>query len=181
MVNSGKTTPRGVKVAPQSKKNIQKLANAIRSKIFNQSEVECLDLAKQLEFILPKLGLEWEVLDASEMSNTEAATSPDQAKMKIREDIYDALHDPKSPLHQRARFTIAHELGHLFMHEGVALARHNPTGHRHYEDSEWQADAFAAELLMPSNGCKGLSAHQIQTKYDVSYSAALAKLNALNK
>lgn len=181
MVNSRKTTPRGVKVSPQSKVNIQKLANAIRIKVFNQRENACLNLTHQLEFTLPNLGLEWEIVPVSEMPDTEAATSPDLAKMKIREDIYDALHDTNSPLHQRARFTIAHEIGHLFMHDGVSLARHNSSSHQHYEDSEWQADAFAAELLMPSDECIGLSAHQIQTKYDVSYTAALAKFNALNK
>ncbi len=33
----------------------------------------------------------------------------------------EALNDPNDPMHGRARFTLAHELGHLVLHEGPAL------------------------------------------------------------
>lgn len=48
----------------------------------------------------------------------------------------------------RQRFTLAHELGHLMMHElGVPQYRrdHEPGS----EEKETEADAFAGELLMP--------------------------------
>ena len=67
----------------------------------------------------------------------------------LRADTYDALCDVSDPKHCRARFTVAHEIGHLILHEGFALAR-GAVRHKHYEDSEWQADTFAAELLMPT-------------------------------
>ena len=60
-------------------------------------------------------------------------------------------------------FTFAHELGHLFLHHdwliNDAVARTRPGGvyssptveeHRVFEDSEWQADAFAGAFLMPA-------------------------------
>lgn len=173
--------PRGVKVSPQSKINIQRLASAVRTKLFAAPANSWLDLAYHLEFTLPKLGLEWEVVEKHVMPDIEAATNPDNLKMVIREDIYNALHNSLDPLHNRARFTIAHEFGHLLMHEGVALARHSNYTHKFFEDSEWQADAFAAELLMPSEGCLGMTPEDIRSIYGVSNTAAQAKYNALNK
>jgi Zn-dependent peptidase ImmA (M78 family) len=62
------------------------------------------------------------------------------------------------------RFTIAHEVGHLVLH-GVelvrlsaihhtqaALMRGKVPSHPAYMDTEWQANGFAAALLMPAPG-----------------------------
>jgi len=61
----------------------------------------------------------------------------------------------------RARFSLAHELAHLFLHAGelmrLSALPHFPSlareasPHQHCEDSEWQADAFAAAALMPAS------------------------------
>jgi Zn-dependent peptidase ImmA (M78 family)/DNA-binding XRE family transcriptional regulator len=45
---------------------------------------------------------------------------------------------------ERLRFDLAHELGHLILHKGVATARE-----RHYE---LQANQFASAFLMPASG-----------------------------
>lgn len=80
--------------------------------------------------------------------------------MVIREDVYEAWNDPNDPMHGRARFTLAHELGHLVLHEGPALHRQTAMiKHKVFEDSEWQADYFA-EFLMPTVGCWNLAAQQ---------------------
>lgn len=62
----------------------------------------------------------------------------------------------------RARHTVFHELGHLILHadqllrisaiphQQAELARTNR--HAHYEDTEWQADSFAAAFAMPARG-----------------------------
>lgn len=57
----------------------------------------------------------------------------------------------------RRRFTVAHEVGHLVLHLPLLLARRSqPTlfevEQLPYGDSrmEWQADAFAAAILMPT-------------------------------
>ena len=59
---------------------------------------------------------------------------------------------------QRQRFTIAHELGHFLLHEGELIldtsARMNwrdDTSSLATEAQEIQANAFAAELLMPES------------------------------
>ena len=51
----------------------------------------------------------------------------------------------------RKRFTLAHELGHYLLHGGE---RFEDSGDRH-SMIERQADAFAAELLMPSSMVRG--------------------------
>jgi len=66
--------------------------------------------------------------------------------------------------HPRAGYFVAHELGHCVLHTDqlVRLAQ-LPTnqqaafhrgreGHRAYQDTEWQANAFASALLMPARG-----------------------------
>jgi hypothetical protein len=64
----------------------------------------------------------------------------------------------------RARFSLAHELGHAVLHcemlmrEGAvahqmaALRRGEPLRHEKFEDTEWQANTFASALLMPAMG-----------------------------
>ncbi|MCK9510729.1 MAG: ImmA/IrrE family metallo-endopeptidase [Pigmentiphaga sp.] len=86
----------------------------------------------------------------------------------------------------RARFTVVHELGHL------ALS-HTRTFHREYspgleirvfEDSEWQANQFSAEFLMPLEDilCKGLTTQeQIMMEYQVSATAATRRLHQIQK
>lgn len=55
------------------------------------------------------------------------------------------------PPPSRQRFTVAHELGHLLLHQHGALFRdtHVGTFDRAYDETERQANAFAAALLMP--------------------------------
>jgi Zn-dependent peptidase ImmA (M78 family) len=68
----------------------------------------------------------------------------------------------------RAGYFVAHELGHCVLHSDqlVRLAQ-MPTnqqaafhrgriGHKPFEDTEWQANAFAGALLMPARGIAGL-------------------------
>lgn len=66
--------------------------------------------------------------------------------------------------HPRAAYFLAHELGHCLLHTDqlIRLAQmptnqqaafhRGRTDHRPYEDTEWQANAFAGSLLMPARG-----------------------------
>ena len=68
--------------------------------------------------------------------------------------------------HPRGGFFVAHELGHCLLHTDqlVRLAQMPKTsqaalhrggqevGHEVYQDTEWQANAFAGALLMPARG-----------------------------
>lgn len=94
----------------------------------------------------------------------------------IREEIYDeALKD-----NGHARFTLAHEAGHvLLMHckEDTILRRIDLHGETRDDiesenNPEWQADQFAAQLLVSPDLIKGLSVYDIMYKFKVSYTCA---------
>jgi len=70
--------------------------------------------------------------------------------------------------HVSARSTVAHELGHAYLHTDqiirlsgmslssqVALHRQR-NAHQPCEDTEWQANAFGSALLMPAEGIERL-------------------------
>ncbi len=98
--------------------------------------------------------------------------------------------------HPRAAFFVAHELGHCLLHteQLIRLAQlpshqqaafhRGKTGHKPYEDTEWQANAFAGALLMPAKGLLGieeaqgsLTAGLIVERFSVSYEAAGYRLD----
>lgn len=60
----------------------------------------------------------------------------------------------------RRNFTIAHELGHVFLpwHKGTIVSEVNYSPHEHYAYREMEAEAnrFASELLMPSEWVKNI-------------------------
>ena len=79
----------------------------------------------------------------------------------------------------RARFSIAHELGHL-------LLRHNPLGRigePRDPDQERQADRFASELLMPESllreDCEKLPFEALCRRYRVSRQAMRIRLESM--
>ena len=81
----------------------------------------------------------------------------------------------KSQSRQRARFTIAHELGHILLgHTGKAgLVNREPSSKDN--PTEQAANVFAARLLAPACvlwGCNASSAAEIATLCDISPVAA---------
>lgn len=109
------------------------------------------------------------------MGSKHGETFPSKNLMRIREDIYLRAVDGEG----RDRFTIAHEVGHLFMHEddSVALCRLAPGQQlKPFENPEWQADAFGGELLASSYLIKGMTPRDVKYKCGVSFSAAKVQL-----
>jgi hypothetical protein len=100
--------------------------------------------------------------------------------------------------HPRATYFLAHELGHCVLHTDqlVRLAQ-MPTnqqaafhrgreGHKPYEDTEWQANAFASALLMPASGIAAIEREVfaltppiIAGRFGVSNEAAKYRLELL--
>ena len=75
----------------------------------------------------------------------------------------------------RVRFTIAHELGHIFLGHPLIDGHHARTIDTARPETERDADIFAARLLMPSCVIWGLGLHtaeEIKDAFDVSYTAA---------
>ena len=50
---------------------------------------------------------------------------------------------------ERQRYSIGHEIAHLLLHEGESVLWHPHLYVRHFDRKEIEAEAFAAELLMP--------------------------------
>ena len=100
-----------------------------------------------------------------------------------------------SPL-VRHRFTIAHELGHYFLHFPM-IAERDPragmiatrwvseTDTQELKRAEWEANWFAAAFLMPSNaframlGSYGGNLHAVAARFGVSRQAAEIRAKTL--
>lgn len=159
----------GLMMPPLSLEQIREKASAFR-KIFGLTENGYVDIVKVLES-LQEYGVEIEIAPVHEMANKHGQTYPAKPKIVIREDIYERACEG----HGRDRLTIAHEIGHLFLHgtDKISLARVE----KEYEiptwcDPEWQANAFAGELLAPFRFIRDLGIPEIQRRYGVSAQAA---------
>ena len=90
--------------------------------------------------------------------------------------VWHIVFDDKEPVHGRRRFTIAHELGHIFMGHGLINGRAFDTTR---PQAESEADMFAARLLAPACVLWGL---KIRTAEDIAriceISMAAAKIRA---
>ena len=101
----------------------------------------------------------------------------------------------------RGGYFVAHELGHCLLHtdqlvrlaqmpkaQQAALHRGGQVvGHKTYQDTEWQANAFASALLMPACGLlaleqkfNGLSPVIVAEQFGVSSEAASYRLHLYN-
>lgn len=95
----------------------------------------------------------------------------------------------------RARFTVAHEIGHTALHADQVKGRFTHGGdvtlHRRgdipaYEDPEWQANTFASYLLMPTAPVRqvlatGAGATKLASVFAVSFAAAEIRIKRLQK
>jgi IrrE N-terminal-like domain len=100
----------------------------------------------------------------------------------------------------RARFSLPHELGHVYLHTpellrlshsphaDAALKRGVKFDYPVYEDTEWQADVFAASMLMPGKALDALqhqrgplSERAIQSVFGVSHRSAEIRLRVFEE
>lgn len=133
--------------APMSRATIRHTASEVR-KLFGFSETPRFPLLHVIENLLPQLipDAVFEVVDSDEMKGVYAEALPAMALIRVRLDVYmrARLGNP------RDNFTLAHELGHLVLHTDHRLQRiAAPAKVKPYLDPEWQANAFAGELLVP--------------------------------
>ncbi len=166
-------------VAPVSRKEIKDFANDIR-KCSGLPDVGFFPLLDFVELVLPQMDPEFTfcVEEDWRMGNDQANYNVQNKTMKLRESVYEGACRGNG----RDRFTLAHEIGHYFMHNDVVLSRAEP-GSRipAYRDPEWQANTFAAALLMPDHLIDGLTPKQIAKKCGTSESAAAIAYKNLYK
>lgn len=168
--------PKGVKVTALRIKQIRAVANKARE-IFRITEPR-VDIVGLYEFRLPEFGVTYDWCDERELANQHGLTFPNEGLIQIRRDVYEGACAERG----RDRFTMGHEVGHLILHDNVAFARTDGT-HKWIEDSEWQADTFAAEFLMPVEfvrlHCRNPS--DIEVLFGVSADAARLRWRKLNE
>ena len=156
------------KARPLSRKNIRKITRLIRESI-GISDEEAFPVIPFLESALAKFGYNYDICEEEELRDNYALTIPSKKILKIREDVYlRAMNNVPRDL-----FTISHEFGHAFLHDNdtIALAR-GEEKIKAYEDPEWQANTFAAELMAPSDAVRGMSIEEIMRKYNCSKQVA---------
>ena len=122
----------------------------------------------------------FEVHEKANMPDEYAITYPDKKEIIIRQDVYDMALDGNG----FARFTMAHELGHLVMHHSLPLARQQANQTiKPYENSEWQANKFAQELLIDTATVTrlNLSVNEITDIFGVSRNSAEVALAAIHR
>jgi Zn-dependent peptidase ImmA (M78 family) len=106
-------------------------------------------------------------------------TLVEEKTIRIREDIYHGAILGMG----RDRMTMAHEAGHyiLLVAKGIKYYRNFDGGKiEAFRDPEWQAKAFAGELLCPFHLLKGMAAPQIALACGVSDDAAQYHHNLRN-
>lgn len=131
-----------------------------------------LDIVRLLDIVLFKIdkGFSLEICDRGEMEDNHGLTIPSQKIIKIRDDVY-ARAEQGVP---RDRFTLAHELGHYILHSDEGFARRiADSSTPAFRKSEWQANAFAGELLVDSRHVRpNMSVEEIAELFGVSFTVA---------
>lgn len=165
--------------SPISRKDIRKFTSNIRREL-GVDNVYAFPIIHFLEMAMPSIDTKFNyvIKTVEEMGECHGLAHPDKHLIEIREDVYERACNGIG----RDRFTIAHEIGHYFLHGSnrVALARIAPNKEIVcYRNPEWQADVFAGELLMPANLIKGKTPGEVSRLCLVSVSAAMTQLSKL--
>lgn len=169
---------RGHKVRPLRIRDIRKAAQTFKDSFHITGDY--FPIVQLIELMHEREWLELEIVEKELMPDDYGLTYPKRNKIKIREDVYDKAVAGDG----FGRFTMAHELGHLIIHRQETVYARNEHGgfHKTIEDSEWQADKFAQELLIDTRLLRpGSKSWSIADQYGVTTKAANTAYNSLIK
>jgi len=135
----------GFCVAPQSTQKIRQIASNTRQAL--QLPDGRIDIPRLLERF-HEFGIVVDVFDKENApvgQGVEACWVPEMSTLYIHEAVYaDAVRGGT-----RATFTVTHELGHILLAHRRTINRMHDVRHQLFQNSEWQANTFAAEFSMP--------------------------------
>jgi hypothetical protein len=139
-------SPSGLKVRGQSYAKLEATANMLRPGLpLALGERFKLDCIAIFERSLPTAGYAYRTIEIDEVDECAAFTIPGQKIVVLREDVYEKLHNGQA----YGRSTVVHELSHIALQHHVTLHRGAALGqHQFYEDSECQAKALTAAIMM---------------------------------
>lgn len=171
----------GIPVKPTSRKVIWTYVRDIR-RILGVEDNLYFDVVWFVENIMPKIFSDFvfEICTQEELGDSHGKTVPRENKICIREDVYIGACEGNG----RDRLTIAHEIGHFFMHDehSIEFCQSDSNGKTPcYRDSDWQADVFGGELLAPSYLIGGMSTDEIHKTCIVSLPCANSQLRATER
>jgi len=179
-------TPKGYKVAGKNTFQLREIAEQLipllqQQGCYNTSKgPDFLDAEFLLENLLFRAKFQLHVVEKEKFPETCAFCIPEEKLIVLRKDIYDSL-EYDDPF---ARYTVVHEFAHIYLNHSITLHRNAVLGqHQWYEDSEWQANNLAAELLMPVAVIKKLGGKPllIQDACGVSSAATNYRINNLQR
>lgn len=130
---------------------------------------------------LTRYGIYYDVFDQSSCPvprEVEACYVPEERTLYIRDTVYAEMERGG----MRAMFTLGHELGHALLAHRRTLNRQSIAGVPIYSQSEWQANRFAAEFVMPLDqiiAYQLTTPQQIADFFGVSPAAARVRLSDL--
>ncbi|MGR6860797.1 ImmA/IrrE family metallo-endopeptidase [Aliivibrio salmonicida] len=131
-----------------------------------------LPIAELLDYLRDSGQIEFEVLEDNKLPNEYAVSSPNEKIIRCRESVYERALNGSA----RDKFTLAHELGHVLMHQNTnpEFARSQSDSNHHYtEDAEWQANTFSSEFLVDSRQLEGInSPRDIEKRFGISFESA---------
>jgi len=160
--------------------DVAKTAEDVRAKTGYTTEPDYPVMAVVENLLYTRLGfVELRVSHPADMPGIAAQTSPSGDFIELSENIYRGAWENDG----FSRFTVAHELGHLFMHTRVPLRRVQAAVRiKPFRSGERQANRFAAELLMPLTRISaGDTTHAVAERHSVSLQAAQTRLTQLKK
>ena len=173
-------TPSGYKVAPMSYAKLEDVAERLRPLLptVAGSGGHRIDAWRTLEITLRKAGYEYRSEETASLNDCAAFTNPERRLIVLREDVYDGVTEENV----FSRSTVIHELSHIVLEHAVTLQR-GPIGqHRFFEDSEWQAKALTAAIMMPLSVCRSVaSPFDLALLCGTSVQAATYRLDRLVK
>lgn len=155
-------------IAPAlSKDKIERFTLEIRQKF---KITGCyFDIIKFMEIVIPAVDPSFNFEYVNELpENAYAYYDPSENVIRVLSSVYENACNNVG----RDRFTIAHEVGHYFLHrDGFSFARTDGNVPA-YRDPEWQANTFASFLLIPRAQTVFMDKEEIASRCMVSNQAA---------
>lgn len=157
-------------VEPHSRKDIENYAAKIKD-LLGMKNTLYVPIIRVAELIIPRIDSSFNCYPVynEEMPQKYAEYRPKTNELVVRQDVYDAVCKDDT----RHRFTIAHELGHYFLHDDVSFSRcQDDVEIPKYRDPEWQANVFASAFLINRDLMQGMSVPAVSKYFGVSHQAA---------
>lgn len=166
-----------IAVSPLSRKDIRAYAWYLRLQ-FGMDKSPYIALEALLEVLCCPISdreeplVNLDIVDDDELPEEYAAYYPQHNLLKIRQSVYLGACNGNG----RDRFTIAHELGHFFLHRHaeVILSRYDSKTEEipAYCNPEWQANTFASEFLIPYCMVQGMTPQEVSKACGTSLEAS---------